>query len=74
MSNYARCDSCESDDVEYIGLKYGIDEYYCHNCEKYFVIDWEAEDALDAERDPEEYERIDDCDDVNHDDYDEEQY
>ena len=56
MSN-ARCTSCESDDVEYIGLKHGIDEYYCHNCETYFTVNWDEQDALEALRDPEEADR-----------------
>lgn len=73
MSNYAVCTNCESDDVEYIGLKNGEDAYYCHNCEMYFTIDWDEQDALDAQRDPEEWERIDDCDDVDYSDG-EEQY
>lgn len=48
MSNCARCIHCCSTDVECVGTaQYGLDEYYCHDCEKYFEIDWDLQDELE---------------------------
>lgn len=54
MSNYARCTHCGSDDVEATGaVKYELDEYYCHDCEQYFEIDWDEQDETDeTDHDP----------------------
>lgn len=50
MSNCARCPDCESDNVECTGtIQYGEDEYYCHECETYFNLDWDAFEDEDDE-------------------------
>lgn len=49
MSDCARCIHCTSNDVECTGARqYEQDEYYCHNCEKYFNIDWDLQDEIEA--------------------------
>ncbi len=46
----ARCIHCGTDDVECTGaVKYELDEYYCHECEKYFTIDWDKQEEIEAE-------------------------
>lgn len=46
----ARCIHCGTDDVECTGSsKHDLDEYYCHECEKYFEIDWDEQDEIEAE-------------------------
>jgi len=56
MSDCARCIHCTSDDVECTGARqYTEDEYYCHSCEKYFTIDWDLQDEIEAlEKDEDE--------------------
>jgi len=48
MSDCARCTNCGSDDVEATGaVQYELDEYYCHDCEKHFTIDWDKQDEIE---------------------------
>jgi len=48
MGDCARCIYCSSDDVECTGAKqYEEDEYYCHECESYFTIDWDLQDEIE---------------------------
>lgn len=56
MCNYARCINCGSEDVEATGeIRQDLDEYYCHNCEKYFTIDWDKQDEIEESENEEEY-------------------
>lgn len=49
MCDCAKCITCGSDNIEATGkIIDDLDEYYCHNCEINFIIDWDKQDEIAA--------------------------
>ena len=75
MGSCARCISCGTSDVEFVGTsQYNLDEYYCHECERHFEIDWDLQDAIEEEFPDAGMHLVDEDEEFEKDEENEEQY